>query len=252
MMNPTRSFPGLVGFTLVTFSLLSLTGVTAEAAPARKRAPTPRDVQVDNVKEAYWNRTSEGEIEVVQNRQYSKKNRLSLQAFAGTGSTDPFLSVKSIGGALGFHFTEEFGVSAIYRKFIVSNSSYYSELESGMINGAKFGANTNRPDSFIGGEIEYSPFYGKISLSGSNIVHYDAHFLIGGGVTDTVSGKYFTPSIGFGPQIYLSNSFAIRLDYRFAMYKETILETVQPAIRSIAGERTNYVHSGTLGIVLFL
>lgn len=252
MMKPTLSIPALVGLSLVTSSLLALTGISAEAAPARKRAPTPRDVQVDTVKEAYWNRTSEGDIEVVQNRQYSKLHRLSLQAFAGTGSTDPFLSVKSVGGSIGFHFTEELGVSAIYRKYIVSNSSYFTELESGMINGAKFGANTNRPDTFMGGEIEYSPFYGKISVSGSNIVHYDAHFLIGAGLTDTVSGKYFTPSIGFGPQIYLSDSFAIRLDYRFAMYKETILETVQPAIRSIAGERTNYVHTGTLGIVLFL
>jgi len=51
----------------------------AFAAPSNgKKAPTPRDVEVDAVKEAYWNRSADGDIEVVQNRMYSKKHRLTL------------------------------------------------------------------------------------------------------------------------------------------------------------------------------
>ncbi len=237
---------------LLSFALTVVTGATAFAAPgAGKKAPTPRDVEVDTVKEAYWNRSSDGEIEVVQNRMFSKKHRLTLQIAAGTSSTDPFLDVKSLSGALGFHFSETLGVNAIYKKYIVSNSSYLNELQSGLITGANSTANTNKPNAFYGGEIEYSPLYGKISLSGSSIVHYDAHLLFGAGITDTESGKYFTPSVGFGPQFYLGSGLALRLDYRLAVYKETIPEKVLLS-RPNAGERTNFNHQIALGVEVLL
>lgn len=236
---------------LVLTTLAFLTQSLAFAAPSGKKAPTPRDVEVDTVKEAYWNRGSDGEIEVVQNRMYAKKHRLTLQASVGTSSTDPFLDVKSVSGALGFHFSETLGVNAIYKKYIVSSSSYLNELESGLVTGTPSTANTNKPNSFIGGEIEYSPLYGKISLSGASIVHYDAHLLFGLGVTDTESGKYLTPSIGFGPQFYLATGLALRLDYRLAVYKETIPERVLLS-RPNAGERTNFNHQVALGIEVLL
>ncbi|MBS1962469.1 MAG: outer membrane beta-barrel domain-containing protein [Bdellovibrionales bacterium] len=228
----------------------AVTAASAQAAPAKK-GPTPRDVEVDNVKEAYWNRTSDGDIEVVQNRQYSKKHRLSIAANFGTVSADPFLSVKSTSGALSFHFTESLAVTGVLKKFIVSDSSYNDELKSGLVTGTPSIANTNRPDIYYGGEIAWSPLYGKISLSGASIVHYDAHLLASAGITKTESGNYFTPGVGFGPQFYLSNSLALRLDYRLAMYKETIPERVLTT-RPDAGSRTNWSHQVALGVEVFL
>lgn len=236
---------------LSAFLIVAMGSSAAVAAPSSKRAPTPRDVEVNTVKEAYWNRTSEGDIEVVQNRKFSKARRLSLLAGVGTVSADPFLAVKSIGGELSYHFTEAFAVAAVYRKFIVSNSSYLDELQSGLVTGTSSTANTNRPNAFYGGEIEWSPLYGKISLSGTSIVHYDAHVLLGAGITDTESGKYFTPTIGFGPQFYLTSAVALRLDYRLGIYKETIPERVLNT-RPNAGERTNYSHQVALGLEVFL
>lgn len=226
--------------------------LTANAAPKKK--PAPRDVEVDSVKEAYWNRTAKGDVEVVQNRLYSKKNRISLQGGFGTVSTDPFLSVKSVNGAIGYHFSESLGVNAIYRKYLVSKSSYSNELERGILtaNGTPTMANTNEPSAFYGGELEWSPLYGKISLSGSSIVHYDAHLLLGAGMTDTETGKYFTPTIGLGPQFYLGNSVAIRLDYRLAMHKEDIPQKNPNLTNVIVGSRTNYSHQWVIGLELFL
>lgn len=241
----------LVSFALATFVVFVAAPSVLAASSNGKKAPTPRDVEVDTVKEAYWNRSSDGEIEVVQNRMYAKRHRLTLVASAGTSSTDPFLDVKSVSGALGFHFSETLGLSAVYKKYLVSSSSYLSELERGLVTGTASTANTNKPDSYYGGEIEYSPLYGKISLSGASIVHYDAHLLFGLGMTDTESGKYLTPSVGFGPQFYLSSSLALRLDYRLAVYKETIPEKVL-ASRPSAGERTNYNHQVTVGIEVLL
>lgn len=254
-MISTRLFLKSAGYGL-SYGLLITTvlAASAQAAPS-KRAPTPRDVQVDTVKEAYWNRTSEGDIEVVQNRQYSKKNRLSIGASIGTASTDPFLSVQAASASLGYHFSETFGVTAIYRKYLVSDSKAYDEFRSGVSTNVAAGTaviNTNRPSSFMGGEMEYSPLYGKISLSGASIVHYDAHLLLGAGITDTETGKYFTPTVGVGPQFYLGNSVAVRLDYRLAMMKETLKDKSATGNGRIAGERTNFSHQVNLGLVLFL
>jgi len=238
---------------LVVSSSLAFGSASALAAPSKK-APTPRDVEVDTVKDAYWNRTSDGEIEVVQNRQFSKKNRVSLAANFGTVSADPFLTVYSTSAGLSYHLTETFAVTGIYKKFLVSNSGYNDDLAKGVIittNGGGATANTNRPNAFYGGEIAWSPLYGKISLSGASIVHYDAHLLLGAGITDTETGKDFTPSIGFGPQFYLSNNLAVRLDYRFAFYKETLAQK-NPLLPASASERTNYSHQVALGLEVFL
>jgi outer membrane beta-barrel protein len=244
-----HSLGKLASYTLVSTLAFA---ATAQAAPNRK-APSARDVQVDSVKEAYWNRTADGDVEVVQNRLYSKKHRLSLQGAFGSVSTDPFLKVRSAGGALGFHFTETLGVNAIYKKYLVSESSYMDELRRGVtVSGGQATANTNNPNAFYGGELQYSPLYGKISLSGSSIVHYDAHILLGAGMMDTQTGKYFTPTIGFGPQFYLSNTFAIRLDYRLGIFKEDIPQEILLNAGPIAGSRTNYQHEIALGIELFL
>ena len=234
----------------VFLAAAAISAASAHAAPAKK-APTPRDVEVDSVKDAYWNRTSDGDIEVVQNRQYSKAHRLSIAVNIGTVSSDPFLNVKSTAGSLSYHFSESFAVTGIYQKFLFSDSSYLYELRNGLLTGSSAFANTDRPNAFYGGEMQWSPLYGKISLSGSSIVHYDAHLLLGAGITDTQSGKNFTPTIGAGPEFYLSQSLAIRLDYRLAVFKETIPNAVPLAGRP-EGQRTNYSHEVALGLEVFL
>jgi outer membrane beta-barrel protein len=253
-MSTPATFLKLASYSVLSTLVFAAVANSAHAAkaPTRKSAPSARDVEVDSVKEAYWNRTADGDVEVVQNRLYSKKHRLSLQGAVGTVTTDPFQSVKSLGGAVGFHFTETLGVNAVYKKYLVSDSSYMNELRQGLQPGASTNANTNKPSSFMGGELQYSPLYGKISLSGSSIVHYDAHFLLGAGMTDTESGKYFTPTVGFGPQFYLSNTFAIRLDYRLAIFKEDVPNKVLVNSGPVAFSRTNYQHQVALGMELFL
>src|SRR5262245_10788021 len=53
-------------------------------------------VNVENIKQKYWARGDESELGVVQNRLYSKANKLELSLLGGILSTDPFLSVKAL------------------------------------------------------------------------------------------------------------------------------------------------------------
>ena len=78
-------------------------------------------------------------------------------------------------------------------------------------------------------------------------------YLLGGvGNTSTASGNDATVHVGIGQQVFLSNSFAIRVDYRLMMYNETILQqVVTPTLGQPIGNDLNLTHSISLGVDFF-
>jgi outer membrane beta-barrel protein len=224
---------------------------SALAAPAPKgRPPRPENVEAESIRDNYWSKGEERDLGVVQNRLYSKDGKLELGAFGGWISTDPFLSVRALGLSLGYHFSEYLALRALALKEFVSGSAALTTLQT--TSGAT--ANTNEPRSFVGGELEASVLYGKLSLLGQSILYYDFHFLGGAGVTATESGNYVTPSLGLGQQFYLTQGVALRVDYRAMPFKEKILEKspLRPAFGQPVEERTNWTHAVTLGVVLMI
>jgi outer membrane beta-barrel protein len=259
----TITIAGLLAFAALT----SLGAHFAHAADTKSKSATPvgpvnspsatddslsgaERVNVENIKEKYWARGDESELGVVQNRLYTKEHKFELGVFGGTAVSDPFLSVKSLGGLAGYHFSEYFSLNVMGFKEFVGPSSALEllQLPSGS-GGLGTTANTNEPRWFLGSEVAASFLYGKLSLIGKAIIHYDMHVLGGVGVTSTESGKYFTPYVGIGQQIYLSKWISLRLDYRLMEYSETILEKVRPSlIGQSVGTRANYTNSIVLGL----
>src|SRR4051794_20831304 len=70
-------------------------------------------LNVQAIKEKYWAKGEEGELRVVQNRLFTKANRLEFALYAGNVATDPFLSVKNVGGLLSYHLSEYVAVNAL-------------------------------------------------------------------------------------------------------------------------------------------
>lgn len=251
--------------TLVLITLLSIawTPATGWAAPKKeKKAEAPaaeggatidpgsEKVNVDTIKEKYWARGDETELGVVQNRLYSKAHRFEAQLFTGIVASDPFLSIKNYGLALGYHFNEYIGVSAIGWRNMVSDSSALDTFRTFTAGGAS--ANTNQPRSFLGGEVTGSFLYGKLSLVGKAIIYYDMHLSAGAGLTFTESGNNFTPMLGLGQQVYLNKNFSIRIDYRLQRYVETIREkTITSQLGNDKGKRINFGNVITLGVTYF-
>ncbi|MEK6578820.1 MAG: hypothetical protein AABZ55_06305, partial [Bdellovibrionota bacterium] len=97
------------------------------ATAATDSAPAPEapveKVNVDAIKEKYWARGESSELGVVQNRLYSKEHKFEFGLLTGMTSTDPFLSVKTVGGHLGFHLSEYFGLQLIGWKSMTNPSS---------------------------------------------------------------------------------------------------------------------------------
>ncbi len=208
-------------------------------------------VAVDKLKEKYWAKGDESELKVVQNRTYSKNKKIELGLNYGTVSSDPFLTIKSWGGSLGFHLTENWSVHGLFWKYKVSASSALTLLETQK--GTT--ANTNYPDTFMGMEAQWAPIYGKLSILDTAIIYFDFHAKAGAGQVKTETGTYVAPFLGLGQQVHLSKMFSLRLDYRFLWYKEDVPRKIfenKSTQNGIAGSRTSYNDVITLGLTAFI
>jgi outer membrane beta-barrel protein len=236
--------------TIIAVLLLSLIASTAQAAPRYARGATqPEKADVGAIKEKYWTKGDETELGVVQDRLYKKSGKLELGGFAGLTSNDPFLNIKQVGGSVGFHLSELWAVHAVYWKNFVKPSSALETFQRER--GAT--TNTNEPESFYGGEVGFSPIYGKLSLLGKSIIYYDFHLLGGAGLTKTETGTYLTPLLGLGQQIWVSDWMSIRIDYRLMTYKEDIKEKVIPTqLGQVVDTRQNWSNTVTLGVTFLI
>lgn len=246
--------------TVVFFGFFPQSAVAETAANAAK-APSPgasqaeqtERVEVDNIKEKYWARGEQSELGVVQNRLYSKENKIELGTFGGLISSDPFLSTKNVGFSLGFHFSEYLAVHALAWKAFTSPSSALTTFEDKV----HATTNNNPPRSYYGIEGSASMIYGKLSLLGKSILYYDMHVMAGVGSTNTDTskrfGNYFTPHIGIGQQVFLSNYMCMRIDYRLMEYREHLTEkNITPKLGEDVGVRTNWTHAVTMGVTFFI
>ncbi len=223
-------------------------GVTDSAGvkePVSSSGTDAEQVNVDSIKEKYWARGNETELGVVQNRTFSKKGKIEFSLYGGFLYSDPFLSVKTLGGSVGYHLSEYVSLHLNAYKDLVSPSAALETFQA--VQGAT--VNTNIPNYYVGLEGMGSIFYGKLSVLGKSIIYYDFYFLGGYGMTNTGSGNDMTPSVGFGQRFYLNKFLSIRLDYNLMYYRETIIEQVIPAILGQSrGDRNNFNNVVTLGI----
>ncbi len=216
------------------------------AAPGAQGPQGPQgvqEVQVDKIKQKYWTGGDEAQVSVVQNRIYSKENRLALGVAGGVIFSDPFLSLKVYQGAATYHFSEYLGLSLLYWKISTSDSNALTVLRDQGKN-----ANVNPVKSMMGAEGLWSIMYGKLSLVGKKILYYDMHLSGGAGSTSTESGSSTTMLFGIGQRFYASQNVSVRFDYRSIVFSEQITEKVITAkLGQVTGERTNWGHSFSLG-----
>lgn len=220
------------------------TGAATSPAPARAGR-----LDVDKLKQKYWANGEGSELQVVQNRLYTKENKFEIGAFGGFLTTDPFLSVKTAGGSLGYHLSEYFSITAVGWKDFVSDSTASATLiqKTGSV------AAVNRPKNFLGGELGVSALYGKLSVFGRAIVYYDIRLSLGGGITDSETGKLFTPYINIGQKFYLTQALSVGVDYRIMQFRErvNVFDTVAH-IYALSDPRTTWSQNFTIGLsVLF-
>lgn len=228
---------------MVTGLMLFLSlGAVAENASPPSKGDKGEKIDVEKLRNKYWSQGEQGDVSVVQNRQFTKAGRLEFSTYFGLISSDPFLSVKSLGAGLDYYFSETWALQLSGWKNFSSNSSTYDDLQAQGLN-----VQTNKPEWFAGAGLNFIPIYGKLSLLDNHIFHFDLGLGLGAGITSTESGKYFTPYAALSQRLYLSKHFSLKFEYRLMRYDEQLPANVRLGAPASTVDRTNWTNSVQLG-----
>jgi outer membrane beta-barrel protein len=222
---------------LVTLALAFSTEAFAQSkkqqqAPAETKVDTsaaavnPDKVDVTDIEQKYW-ASKDTDFSVVQNRLFPKANRFAISATAGPIVADPNSAGLYYSLDATYYMSERNGVTLTYAIADLQDNDSVKALV------ASYGA---RPDhnkirEFYGVSYNWVPIYAKASVLNTKIVYFDFAISPGIGIQqyvqqqDTGNIKKTAPAltIDFTQQMFFSNHFAIRADYRHRFYQEEIL-----------------------------
>ncbi len=153
--------------------------------------------------------------EPVKNRIVQKTNRLELSPNFGFTLNDPFYSGFNGGLAIGYHLSEYHAINLIGAFFSNDKSQYAKALEED-----EFQDFENFPtvEYTLLFNYEFTPYYGKISITKQTVMNIDI-FLNAGVGTIAIGGESgFAGSLGLGQKFYFSRSLGLRIDLKGLMY----------------------------------
>ncbi|HEY2743473.1 MAG TPA: outer membrane beta-barrel domain-containing protein [Polyangia bacterium] len=171
-------------------------------------------------------------------RDFVKTARHELTVFGGYYVSDLLDGTYVVGGAYTYHLTEDAGIEASFA-FSQVRSSVASRLEQDR--GVTILPKQDRV-YLVFTDLVWSPVHGKMRMFADAIVHFDIFGLAGVGIIDNATSFGAAGQFGVGTKIFLSKSWALRLDVRDQLYKQQVLDVRQ------------YVNdfSLTLGVSVFL
>lgn len=208
----------LLGFSLCTFSSA---WAQDDNADAPKTAKSPQE-QLNQDMNMFWGKTRK--IKVVQKRIFTKDKSMEALLHGGIIPNDDFLVYYSTGARFGYHFTESFMVEASYTHLFDSESELSAFLESSEI-GLRRADIREIMKFYYNVSILWSPIYGKISLLGKKLTHFDTYIGLGMGLYHTdaqVSDENPIPQaeinpgglVSLGFRWHLTDSLNLRTEYR--------------------------------------
>lgn len=207
----------------------------------------PEKIDVQTMKKRYWTVGNEDQMDVVQNRLYTKKGRMEFSARYGFYSDDPFQSMNSIGFYLGYHLNEFWSIHAFYASISASNSAAFTTATS---QSTPFTPVVNPAKSLMGLEARTSLIYGKLSLLGKSIIYYDLNIAAGLGTQTNAQGSAMPIFVGLGQQIYLNKTWFITTDYRLSFHSDDFRRDTSSAWNQKRSVTTSWVQIG-LGVFAF-
>jgi outer membrane beta-barrel protein len=124
-----------------------------------------------------------GKIQPVSGQLYTKRHRLELTPTGNLSLNDAFYAKYFGGLKVGFHFTEQWSLSANFAMGTASQTGSAVVCPSGegcveAGDGQMFQV-PGRITMIAGGEVAWSPVYGKLSLLAERVAHFDLSLLAG-------------------------------------------------------------------------
>lgn len=183
---------------------------------AKADAKPGEEVDISDVQNQYW-KSHDKQFEVIQNKLYTKAGRFEITPMFGIYQRVDFQDTKTLGGTVAYHFSEIIGAEIMAHKMYNSDSSVVTRFKE--TRGATVAFNEEK--YFMGATMLFTPIYGKFSLFGKKISHFDLYLSPGLGVTKT-NDLRFTTCLGVGQKFWVSPHFNVRIEYRWNRYNDKI------------------------------
>lgn len=204
-------------------------GVTTSAFAQSRDQSRDQKINTRKLVDDYWT-PSQKKYSLIQQRYFVKSNRLMLSATGGVHVNNPqhegFMSQLSAG----YFFSEKWGVEAHYTNSSLSGNSVIGALDK--LSGGASTLDRTKTLSYVGGAINYSPVYAKMSLLGYKILYYD--LILSGQLgqttyeqtvnSDSPTASALTVGLGITQLFYLNKYFSLRVDFNNRFYSAEVLD----------------------------
>jgi outer membrane beta-barrel protein len=180
-----------------------------------------------------------GKVQPVSGQLYAKRGRLELTPTYDLSLNDAFFAKKMGGVKLGYHVFEWLSISGQYALTLGDPSPTGSAVVCPPNEGCREADQASlyqvpgAIESIAGGEVAFTPIYGKLNLFAEQVVHVDMSILAGAdwityrrvlsaqeaesgvdpGSESTVGGH-----LGLGMRVFFTQAFALRLEVKDYLY----------------------------------
>lgn len=203
----------------------ALLATVAAPAFAAEGDPTMEDTrQLDDRLRLYWGNEMR-EVETLQKRLYRKESRWEFALYSGVIPNDEFFTYFPLGGRADYFFAEDFGVE-VWGSYLIRVSSELRDFLESNFNQSLIVDIPQSLQWLAGANFLWSPIHGKFGIFTEKLVHFDMHLAFGVGAIGTTvrnlnqedSKVDIAGNVGLGMRFFLSQSVALRFDYRQFFY----------------------------------
>ncbi len=237
-----------VSTALCLLTLLAMTSTVnaqakkGKAVKAEQVAPTPAPagpvaapktedkVDITDLENKYW-APKDTDFSVVQNRTFSKQNKLALTPVWGMPINDPYSEGNLLGVVGNYFWSERMGVQLTYLTGDLKDND--ATVDIGKLSAAS-GARPDFGRFTSSWSIGYNfvPFYAKMSFWGKRILYFDMAFTPHIGMTTYEQQIEFAnkevSALTYGLDVtqlfFFSKSFAIRVDLKNQWHQEDVVK----------------------------
>jgi len=158
-------------------------------------------------------------IKSVQRKTFLKKKRVEIFPFFAMNLNDPFYQHFLAGASLGFHMVDSFSVEL--KGGAVVGTVNQDAVKLVRVNEGAICEDCPQLKYHADVNLGWSPIYGKISLLGESIVHFDTYFSAGGGIFGTDSGANPALNVGVGQRYFFNDWLVGRVELRDYIFMDS-------------------------------
>jgi outer membrane beta-barrel protein len=212
----------------------------------------------------------------VKNRFFLKAKRFEITPTLGLVPNNPFARRFTVNLGYGYHFTESLAIAGNFAFAPDFKERDLKGLTDVLLERAAdidFAQPLDKVSLSAALGVQWAPFYGKINLLGETVVNFDLYGFLGVGMV--VQNEYtatenpdatkasefvilsapttevrFAPTLAIGANFFLTQTIALRLDGRFALFPDD--KPVYDPSEPPTGMRLVTMFTATAGVSIFI